>query len=97
MAQPPMPSRFSSLGKVKYDLHLHKNQPSSMEVSKETCTGGATGQAEIVGRTVVLREGACELRITFNRNYTRANVVENNCSDFHGASCGFEISNLRRQ
>jgi hypothetical protein len=89
-AQPPMPSHYSSLDNgIKADLYLHKNKPSLMEIKKETCVGGVEGSTKIMGRAVVLREGDCELRITFNRNYTRASVKEKNCTNLHGASCQF--------
>ena len=103
-AQPPLPSHFSWDGEAGHmDLYLRKEGLSVVDVSTGKCLGNVGGSAKVVGRTIVLRaksnhsEDVCVLRITFNRNYTRASIKEKNCFEWHGVSCGFSGPVLRRQ
>jgi len=95
-AQPPMPSQYAwSKGANTTRLYLHKY--SLIDVKTGTCVGSVDGPAKVVGRTVVMSarktvyaEQNCVLHITFNRSYTRAYVKTENCSEWSGASCGFD-------
>ena len=98
-AQPPKPSWRSALRDKdsEVDLHIKRGWAVVDAARLGKCQGYTEGATKIVGRALVMKDGACTVYITFDRNYTRANLTENNCLNMHGASCQFDISNLRRR
>ena len=100
-AQPPMPSFFvvDSRG-IKGDLDLRKQGDSVARTGTRSCGGKVEGQARVLsGRVVTITSTdaefpTCVLRVTFNRNYTRARITENNCSAWHGAGCDFDYNGI---
>jgi hypothetical protein len=106
-AQPPMPSHYVwKDGANSIKLHLRKDGHSVADTATRTCTGSVDGPTKVVGRAVVLTarsefsDNVCVLNITFNKTYTRARIrisKGRNCSEWHGASCGFDGPVLTRQ
>jgi hypothetical protein len=108
-AQPPTPSRYLQVvGDYSTDLRLSKDGKTIMADvrvrSRGRCVADLDGRVptKLVGRTLVIeKEGpdnrTCVLQIGFNKDYTRANIRENRCSGWHGVSCQFGASGLRRQ
>lgn len=112
-AQPPTPSYYSQTGKdYSMEIRLSKNGRTIMadvEMVHGQCTGGIDGPVpvKVVGRTLVLKKeppnddfpisGTCVLKISFDKNYTRASIRENNCRGWHGAGCVFDTVGLRHQ
>lgn len=99
-AQPPMPSHYVLRDKdSEVDLHIKRGWAVVDAGRLGKCQGYTEGATKIIGRALVMKQGTCMVRITFNRNYTRANITEIteiNCLNLHGASCQFNVSNLRR-
>jgi hypothetical protein len=71
--------------------------------SRGSCVADLEGSmpTKLVGRTLVLEkenyDRICVLRISFNKNYTRANIREDMCLGLHGVGCQFGVSGLRRR
>ena len=107
-AQPPMPSRFlQTNGGYSTDLRLSKSGKTIMADvrmrSRGNCVADLDGRvpAEWTERTLVIRkkgpdDRTCVVRIDFNKDYTRANIREDQCSGWHGPACQFSASGLRR-
>ena len=100
-AQPPMPSFFAVDSKgIVGDLELRKQGVSVARTGTRSCGGKVEGEARVLSARVVTITRSdeefttCVLRITFNRNYTRARVTENNCSAWHGAGCDFDFNGI---
>ena len=90
-AQPPMPSHYAwSDGVNSAKLWLHKRGRSVAILEYKTCAGQVVGVAKRKGRAVTVTSDACILNITFSKDYARAYVKENKCSEMHGANCYFD-------
>lgn len=65
------------------------------------CAGEISGNATAAGSRLTLvvpiPEDSMQCRVTFTRQGTRVQVEEENCSYFHGMSCGFSGNVSRRR
>ena len=100
-AQVPMPSFFAVDSKgIVGDLELRKQGFSVARTGTRSCGGKVEGELRVLSARVVTITRSdeefptCVLRITFNRNHTRARITENNCSAWHGAGCDFDFNGI---
>lgn len=94
---------YNSKGKVAMGLRLivldidKSIIAANLDVGSDGCGGEISGVGQAKGNILTFTpyvkfdaEDSCSIKVVFDKDDKTITIKENNCSPYHGASCGFD-------